>query len=191
MGHRGSDQLRGAVSVLHLKCRVSIQNSQALERKIINSIPLQQTGEHCLRTASAKVTITSQQQTPAVPTKGSLPWLQDGMGAEAALPTASLVSAELLPHTHSGCNHNAALKSWKLTQKETKVTKAWSVSFAKEDEGEKFLPSKHAKQAQSSCSPQDMLIHSSAWTEGRNLYIYREESLLLQPKEDAGLYRLQ
>lgn len=46
---------------------------QALERKIINSTPLQQTGEHCLRTASAEVAVTGQYQTPAVPTKGSLP----------------------------------------------------------------------------------------------------------------------
>lgn len=157
MGHRGSDQLRGAVSVLHLKCRVRIQNSQALEKKIINSTPLQQTGEQCLRIASAKVAVTGQQQTPAVPTKGSLPWLQDGMGAEAALPTAALEPAELLPHTHSGCKHNAALKSWKLIQKETKVTKAWCVSLAKGDEREKFLSSRHAKQAQSPCSPQEML----------------------------------
>lgn len=164
MGHRGSDQLWGALSVLHLKCRVSIQNSQALEKKIINSAPLQQTGEQCLRTTSAKVTVSGQQQT--------LLSLQRALGAEAALPTAASVPAELLSHTHSGCNHNAALKSWKLAQKETKVTKTWCVSLVKGDEGEKFLSSRHAKQAQSSCSPQDMLLHSSAWTEGRNFYIY-------------------
>lgn len=41
MGDRGSDELRGAVSALHFKCRVNIWNSQALERMIINCSPLQ------------------------------------------------------------------------------------------------------------------------------------------------------
>lgn len=74
------------------------------------------------------------------------------MRAETALLTAASVPAELLPHTQSGCNHNTALRSCKLTQKESKERDLLCF-FTKRAWGEKFLPSRHAQQAQSSYSP--------------------------------------
>lgn len=109
------------------------------------------------------------------------------MGAETALPTAASVPAELLPHTQSGCNHNTALKSCKLTQKESKETDLVCF-FTKRARGgevstfqtctassELLLSLRHA-------APQLCMDKG-----GEKLLYLFEETLLLQPKEDAGI----
>lgn len=106
--------------------------------------------------------------------------------------TNSSFGAHWAVTSHSGCNHNPALKSCKLTQKETKVTKDLVCFFSKRGWRGEVSIFRHVQQAQSSCSPHDMLLHSSAWTkEGRKFYVCIWENIIAIAIKGCRIKKMQ
>lgn len=113
------------------------------------------------------------------------------MGAETALPTAASVPAELLPHTQSGCNHNTALKSCKLTQKESKETDLVCFFTKRARGGEVSTFQTCTASSELLLSLRDAAPQLCMDKGGEKLLYLFEETLLLQPKEDAGIKKMQ